>query len=101
METNEEPFSKPRWRRDDEAHFQGFQRLLTSSPTVLKEPLKKVIPIFVCFVFFCKKFCLLRLKPEIFRSGRRHNVSRVGDFVFGNLPNLIGQQRDDGNGFPG
>ena len=25
----------------------------------------------------------------------------MGDFVFGNLSNLIGQQRDDGNGFPG
>jgi hypothetical protein len=36
--------------------------------------------------------------PGIFRSSRRHNVSRVGDFVFGNLSNLIGQQGNDCDG---
>ena len=38
---------------------RGFiRRLLTSSSTVLKEPLEK-FPVWVCFVNFCKSFCLL------------------------------------------
>jgi len=35
------------------------------------------------------------------KSGRYGHMAGVGNFVLGNLPDLIRQQRDDGEGFAG